>query len=142
MFDLELHLKVLDDTCREYTLETRGISAHICMYYVPQTGRRCAIGRLLTIEQAKYLTEKNDWIDELLQKKLDHTDEFEAGILNTLSKYDLGFLKRLQVLHDKSCNWSSVGLSYVGVKYVDEIRDYLQNKSKQQQDDQNPQKCF
>jgi len=49
MFDLELHLKVLDDTCREYTLETRGISAHICMYYVPQTGRRCAIGRLLNL---------------------------------------------------------------------------------------------
>ncbi len=125
--------KVLQDTCAHYNINNRGTKLtnnNACVYYNASNGNRCAIGRLLSEPQAKYLTSTYKYQDETVRRlitKLDPKVPMEAEILEVLQQYDLEFLCQLQRLHDNHKYWDEDGLNDYGEMFSDEIKWRLYN---------------
>jgi hypothetical protein len=128
MTDLQSkQLAVLDATCAEYNTTNRATDGNACLYWDPNTQRRCAIGRLLTVQQAMHLQTSLKFVGVLLDNLRASTNDIEKSIYNTLSGYSRGFLRDLQELHDCELNWDNKGLSERGREYADNIKHCIIN---------------
>lgn len=126
MTDLQTkQLAVLDATCAEYNSTNRAADGDKCYYLHAETNRRCAIGRLLSDEQAKYLETNFDYVGLLFDKCYASTHDVQKSIYNTLSEYGKSFLIDLQDLHDDGKNWDEDGLSRRGKEYFEHIRSKI-----------------
>lgn len=123
MTDLQTkQLAVLDATCAEYNSTNRAdIGGDKCFYLHAETNRRCAIGRLLSDDQAKYLETNFKVVSKLFKNFSTSTNDVEKSIYNTLSEYGKSFLIDLQDLHDDRKNWDEDGLSKIGRLFANEI---------------------
>ncbi len=121
----QAELELLEDTIKHYTISNRAYDGVSCTYYNRETGYKCAIGRLLTNEECKYLI---DWgvstIDDFFE--ITSCDAGESRVYNSinekLSKYTEDFLIWLQDLHDHQPNWDEHGLSKLGQTKVDQFK--------------------
>ena len=70
-----------------------------CVYYDKKTGNRCAIGQMMTIDNAKYLADKG--FGELSVKVIDGTQTlFRRLLKKEYKKLPSSFLNLLQLWHD------------------------------------------
>lgn len=101
-------LALLWDTAAFYNLKNRAMLGIECVYYHPDTKCRCAIGRLLTTEQAK----------RLARISAADGDGSLANIWEELpgdlKDYGKSFLDNIQTLHDVERYWTNEGLSETG----------------------------
>lgn len=127
MTDLQTkQLAVLDATCAEYNSTNRAdIGGDKCFYLHAETNRRCAIGRLLSDDQAKYLETNFKVVSKLFKNFSTSTNDVQKSIYNTLSEYGKSFLIDLQDLHDDGKNWDEDGLSRRGKEYFEHIRSKI-----------------
>lgn len=123
MTDLQTkQLAVLDATCAEYNSTNRAASETKCFYWDPVTHRRCAIGRLLTEQQAMHLQSNFEFIGSILHGFSESTDELDKSIYDDLSKYGVKFLNELQFLHDCARNWDDEGLTTKGIEFAEYVK--------------------
>lgn len=126
-------LHLLDATCGAYNLNNRGIkhgTTNICAYYEPETGHKCAIGRLITDEEAKYLQsiDCGGTITRIMRTlKNDHVDDLANSIWVKLHKYPVNYLQAIQRLHDEIKHWDENGLTELGRQYASEIKQEILN---------------
>lgn len=115
----EAELKLLNETINHYNLNNRGFNNNygMCMYFDSELGYKCAIGRLLTDAECRFL-DAVEYGSITNFFNLTDGDEYPRvkTIKNKLSKYSIEFLKWLQDLHDNAANWSPDGLSDIGKK--------------------------
>jgi len=122
-------LTTLTDTCNWYNATNRAASGDTCFYYDHTTQRRCAVGRLLTIEQAKYLEPNLDYVADIADAFSRFPNEMEKSIYNTLMTYGVDFLEDLQGLHDDPRHWNETGLTALGIEFAEHIKtNILDNK--------------
>ena len=85
-----------------------------CKYFCDDSGNRCAIGRLMTVDEAKKAQREGEsqGVSFLYNTKI---------LPEALMEYPSWFLSHLQVLHDSNDYWNSDGLSEEGEAARDRI---------------------
>lgn len=98
-------LKILEETVDYYKIHPRGLNdSGECCYYDKNTGNRCAIGRLLTIEQAKDVPSNGSIdVDDMVH---DYLVSCNPTLFNG---ENIRFLSDLQRFHDNETLWDSDG---------------------------------
>jgi hypothetical protein len=127
-------LHLLDTTCAYYTRRNRGIKQNTdntCVYYEPATGHKCAIGRLLTDEEAAFVESLRcdstiTRVMHMLQTRQNNI--LAAKIWSKLSKYPVRYLQDIQHLHDELEFWDDEGLTTSGRKYAARIIQQIINQ--------------
>jgi hypothetical protein len=112
-------LALLNDTCQFFNSNNRcTIRDGLQCVYVNENEEGCAIGRLIE--------------DKKLCKKLDLGFEGKFGVSELrifdllppdLKEYGQDFLSRLQSLHDRRQNWTPTGLSELGERRVNLVKE-------------------
>jgi hypothetical protein len=116
--------EIIDETVAEYTLDTRALDERGRCVYLTSGGRMCAVGRCCKepkttwVGSAKFIQEPNDWnviqlSDILKPEYLGHSGDFWRAV---------------QLLHDRSANWTETGLSLLGMEYVKKLHDEWDEK--------------
>lgn len=122
---IDMMIEVLTDTVRFYSEnpdKNRAISHGDCLYLIPETGAKCALGRLLNETDLKYLEETEqlgetaiiDIIGELTTEKV--------------LKLPIRFLEDLQNFHDNDENWTETGMRPQGETAADKILEKINSR--------------
>jgi hypothetical protein len=123
-------LHVLDTTCGYYTIHNRGIAQdtkNVCVFFDLATGHKCAVGRLLTDEEAAYLQalDSTSTITKIMKYLDTYDNNLAKSIWSKLSKYPVRYLQDIQRLHDEYAYWDDNGLTDDGRNYADYIRNSI-----------------
>jgi hypothetical protein len=130
----QTELEVLVDTINYYKYTNRAVTGEPtgivkCTYLNPVTGYKCAIGRLLTNDECKWLLKHGiGMIDDFFESPPCDDPEY-ISIMQKLSKYSNKFLYWLQRLHDNEEYWSENGLSDTGKLEVEYFKSKYFNEN-------------
>lgn len=123
-------LAILKDTIKWYTEDVtrRAIAGNgngVCKYYMRPKGRvkRCAIGRLVSLEDAICMEKK--WPVEGVYSPGTDGYSLYDDLPKDIQALGVEFLRNLQSLHDAHSFWNDSGLSEKGAFFVDSIKDRI-----------------
>ncbi len=120
MKPIEEQITIVDDTVNFYGKNPgmlRAVEAEDkdrCYYEIGT--KRCAIGRLMSDAEIKYLRESGNINSQISSIWCSVTSE-------KIRKFDVKFWNAVQVIHDLSSHWNEAsGLSKSGVRYVTQLK--------------------
>jgi len=111
--------ELLDNTINHFTSKNRSTKFYGHCSYRGKNGFMCAIGRELPDALAK----------ELDRKRFSDVDSVFEDLPPHLQKMSLGFLKRIQWVHDGSSHFDEDGLTYSGKLIVEDICKHYELKA-------------
>lgn len=114
----KLMTEILNDTVRFYSknpLENRAVDNGDCLYHIPNSGAKCAIGRLLNEADLANLEANNQLHDTPIVDIYEKLTTEKVKILPVL------FLMNLQDFHDEDQNWEETRISLIGKTQADHI---------------------
>lgn len=97
------------------------------MFFDSTTGHKCAVGRLLTDEEAAYLQEldSESTITKIMWYLETYDNNLAKSIWSKLSKYPVKYLQDIQQLHDERKYWDDNGLTDYGREYANCVRNNI-----------------
>lgn len=116
--------EIINETA-QYTLKTRGYDNTFggCKY-LTDDGKMCAAGRCMTKEAAEFYTKRGGSVvtiaEDLFVKE---SKEFDSLLQEEYRGHSVEFWQDLQTFHDVSRNFTDDGLTEVGEKRLQELRD-------------------
>lgn len=122
-----LALATLKNVIAHYNSENRAVRNFNCLYFTTKGGPRCAIGMLVSEEEAEDFASKYESIsvrgiiERLLAKNL--------PVPAPLLQFDTSFLYDLQRLHDCPDFWDKNGISEKGREWADYIISFYKLNS-------------
>ena len=112
-------IDVLEDTIKYYSenpkrraYKSTESTKTQCAYYDKDTGNRCAVGRLLSLDLARALSDENQVVVDIIHYLPKEVQELGAG-----------FLQDLQYFHDMKQFWTETGLTEEGENMVKSLRE-------------------
>lgn len=118
MADKKKMREFLEDVCAYYNSKNRAVSKKTgcCVYYDPETLNRCAIGREMSLNDAKKLHLNHGSVGVSANFVL-------KSIPHRLRIMGVNFLKQVQNLHDTDLYWDEHGITKEGVNFKETIID-------------------
>ena len=125
-------LELLKDTVDFYSIDPVGRRAvddnGLCFYVMPD-GRRCAIGRFLSIQYGDPDITKN-----ILALRARRKEIFSEEI----SLIPANLLSFIQTFHDNDSNWGLHGLSGTGKLRYEEVKELLREETRYREIQEKP----
>ncbi len=119
----KLRERLLSETAAHYNAENRAYTHGAGCMYETVYGQRCAIGRTMSdegIADLRYQGKLSSPVDSIMRMFGDKV--FQEQWKPLMTDDNLGFLRQIQGLHDRTQNWTNTGLSEWGIIAVDNIR--------------------
>ena len=98
--------------------------------YNGKNGSHCAVGRCLLpkYQEMGHEIAGNTATIESLESV--HVTNFDDMLQEQYRGHELGFWKRLQLVHDEPCNWNKSGISFEGELAVNKIYEIFELNKK------------
>lgn len=116
--------QIINETVRAYAdapSKLRAIADGQCVYFDPETGNKCAVGRCCDPEQVSADDFPTCSINSKFKSSIE-TRRILAALLPEYQGHPVEFWKDLQVFHDGSLSWDVWGLSDYGKGLVNRLK--------------------
>lgn len=116
-------LEILNETVDFYSADPkrRSYCEDYGCTYNGKNDTHCAVGRCLLPEYQKQGTELKGNTATIAVLEKSNGIDFDALLQEKYRGHEMGFWKRLQILHDESSNWNKSGISFEGELAVNKI---------------------